>query len=389
MAQPEYYISSDKEVKVCKLKRSIYGLKQAAKAWYDELKGVLERENFIQSDADPCLYIMNQGTKLFLIIYVDDILLVADNENLMNQAEGAIKRYFRIVALGEPKIFLGFNIRRDTDGIFYLDQKAHIETLVNDMKMNNAKASSIPIDLGYEKIHDDENTLEDKLSYQRLIGRLLYIGVHARPDILAAVCILSQRNTCPRKVDWNEGMRVVRYLNGSSNLQLRLGNDNASTGSGLIVYSDANWAQNIQNRKSTSGYVVQLYGSTIAWGCKRQTCVALSTTEAEYIALTEACKETIWIRRLLVDMGEILDNNVIIYEDNQSCLSLLENPKLSNGTKHVDTRYHFIKELYENNEMSFLYCPTSEMVADIMTKPLGRLNLNKQREAMGLGNWTK
>lgn len=388
MSQPDYYVQQEKADKVCKLNKSIYGLKQAAKAWYDELKRVLEKKYFTQSKVDPCLYIMHGDGRVFLIVYVDDILLTGNSQVMMDQAEQVLTQSFRIVALGEPKTYLGFSITRDENGTFYIDQRSHIKRLIKETNMEDAKTSNVSIDLGYEKVIDDDHCFEDKQKYQSLIGKLLYLGVHARPDILASVCILSQRNSKPRQYDWNEAKRIIRYLKGTVNLQLKLGTDETAY-DGLAVYSDANWAQSPLDRKSVSGYIIQLYGSTIAWGCKKQTCVALSTTEAEYVALTEACMEMRWIQRLLANLDEDLKNHTQVFEDNQSCLNLLNNSKLSNRMRHIDTKYHFVKDVYEKEEATFHYCATEEMKADIMTKPLGRFKLIKLREAIGLRDWTE
>lgn len=152
----------------------------------------------------------------------------------------------------------------------------------------------------------------------------------------------------------------------------------------LKGFADASWAENRPDRKSNSGYIFQLFGGSISWGCRKQTCVALSSTEAEYIALTEACQERIWIQRLLEDLQHKTKEPVIIFEDNQSCLKMLQNKKFSNRTKHIDTKYHYVNDLYKEGSVKFEYCPTEEMLADMMTKPLKGVKLQDMMGRCGL-----
>lgn len=177
--------------------------------------------------------------------------------------------------------------------------------------------------------------------------------------------------------------RVLKYLKGTSNYFLRLSNVNAEHGI-LNGYADANWAEDRFDRKSNSGYVFQLNGGTISWACRKQTCVSLSSTEAEFVALSEACKEVIWLRRLLHDMRYSQTSPTVIFEDNQSCLRLIKEEKLSNRTKHIDTKVHFVKDHIERKDIICVYCPSEKMVADMMTKPLAASTFEKFRKSVGV-----
>ncbi|XP_056647429.1 uncharacterized protein LOC130452135 [Diorhabda sublineata] len=217
--------------------------------------------------------------------------------------------------------------------------------------------------------------------YQQLIGALLYLAVNTRPDIAASVTILSQYNKAPTMTDWTEAKRIARYLKGTADYELRLGEKNEALG--LIGYADADYGEDRKTRKSHTGYLFQLFGSPISWACK-QDCVADSSTHAEYIALAEATREGLWIRYLLEDYERKTQETTVIYEDNQSCLKLAENGKFSSRSKHIDIKYHFIRDIKKKSLMNYEYCQTDEMIADMLTKPLGKNKLRYFAEKGGL-----
>lgn len=250
------------------------------------------------------------------------------------------------------------------------------------MGLDSAKNSKVPLDPGYIKARTNGIPMTNPERYQQLIGSLLYIAINTRSDIAASVTILSRFNKNPTESDWTEAKRTVRYLLGTIELKLRLGgnyDDKILTG-----YADADWAGNNFDRKSNSGYVFQLFGGSISWACRKQSCIALSSTEAEYVSLAEACQEAIWIKKLL--KGFLGQENIeaIIYEDKTSCLNMVSNPKFSNQTKHIDTKYHFVRSLFDQGVIKFKYCPTDEMTADLLTKPLLATKLNYLLQKCGL-----
>lgn len=252
--------------------------------------------------------------------------------------------------------------------------------MVKSAGLEDAKPSPIPLDPGYGKTTVADEQLPDNKEYQKLVGQLLYISVNTRPDISAAISILSRKVSNPHQVDWNELKRVTRYLKGTKNLWLRLSN-NAEC-AGLVGHADADWAECRTDRKSNSGFVFKFNGGTVSWACRKQSCVSLSTAEAEFVALAEASQEALWLRRLLDDLGE--DTTVMIGEDNQSCLKMLDSEKFSNRTKHVATKFHFIRDLRQSKEIFYQYCPTEQMVADLLTKPLSRIKIEALRFSSGL-----
>lgn len=363
MRQPTGFIDDKNPNKVCLLKRSIYGLKQSARVWNQTLHNVLIKANLKQSKADNCLYTLENS--LFILIYVDDILIISSDKNYVNRIQNILNTNFHIDNLGLISNYLGIRVTKENN-IYLIDQTKYILEVVKKFDLQNSKDSIIPISPTYHKQPEGEK-LPTNEKYRAAIGCLLYISTNTRPDISAAVNILSQKVENPTQADWDEVKKLIRYLKGTSTLKLKLG-EKSST-SELIGYADANWAEDRLTRKSNSGYIF-LFNGVISWSCKRQDCVALSSTEAEFIALSEACKEAIWIQRVLKDLNWNRSQPTTIYEDNQSAIKLIADEKLSSRSKHIDTKTYFVKDYVEKKLVQVQFCPTEEMLADLFTKGL-------------------
>lgn len=376
MKQPPGYTENNN--KVLRLKKCIYGLKQAARVWNKTLNEVLINIGFSQTETDKCLYVLNNGNHIcYLLIHVDDCLFASNNENTIYHLAKLISKHFEMSSLGNVSHYLGMKIARDKHGNFLVDQEIYIEETAKILKLDEAKFSKYPLMSGYFKHHDDEY-LDDNKQFRKIIGKLLYIATMTRPDIAAAVAILSQKISNPTKTDLNEAKRIVRYLNGTKDFQLHL--SNKSLIGELKMFSDANWAENAIDRKSNSGYFCSWNGGAVSWSCRKQDLVTLSSTEAEYVALSEAAKELIWIDRLLRDFKNPRKGVLDMLTDSQSCMKMLEHQKFSNRTKHIDTKYHFIKDLWNKRMINLKYVSTTDNVADLMTKPLGAQRIKDLRE---------
>jgi hypothetical protein len=227
---------------------------------------------------------------------------------------------------------------------------------------------------------DGYSTPVDSTTYQSLIGSLLYAAMATRPDIAHAVGVLSRFNSAPNEAHMTAAKRVCRYLKGTNDLKLVY---TGTIGCETIGYSDADWASNIDDRHSTSGNLFMIAGAAVSWLSKRQATVALSTAEAEYVALTSAVQEAVWMRRLLQSLGEEV-KAVTINEDNQGSIKMSHNPVMHSRTKHIDIRYHYVRETVSDGIIALKYCPTKDMIADILTKPLGKGRFEILREKMGL-----
>jgi ribonuclease HI len=284
--------------------------------------------------------------------------------------------------MGNVKHFLGIDVNRDEDGNFHISQKQYIEKIVEEAGLNDGKISKYPLMTGYFR-HHDENYLESNNEYRKLIGKLLYISTNTRPDIAASVGILSQKISKPTMTDLVEVKRVIRYLNGTKSLSLKL-SDKKKTGN-FEVYSDASWAEDSIDRRSTSGFLCGINGGIVSWSSRKQEIVSLSSMEAEYIALSESCKELQWVKMLTDSFYEfVVPEKITLHTDSQSSMKLISNQKFSNRSKHIDTKYHYVKHLVEAGEIELKYCTTDDNIADMMTKPLGSIKLKKFTEDCGL-----
>ena len=244
------------------------------------------------------------------------------------------------------------------------------------------------MDPGYYKLEKSE-LLPDNEEYRKLIGMLLYVSTNSRPDISSSVSILSQKVSKPSITDLNEVKRIIKYLKYTKNSKLRLSDKNPELSvqfpeSELILFSDANWAEDRTDRKSNSGYIGFVYGGTISWACRKQATVSLSSTEAEYIALSETTQEAIWLKRLCDDFNIEIKHPVPILVDNQSAIKIVDNYKFSNSTKHIETRYHFVKDIKQRNIIDVKYCPGEHNIADMLTKPLAAIKLSQLSLKAGL-----
>ena len=218
-----------------------------------------------------------------------------------------------------------------------------------------------------------------RTQYQSAVGGLLFIMLATRPDIAAAVGIVSQYMSNPTEQHWSAVKRIFRYLRGSATLGIQLGS--SKTPQKLQCYSDSDWARCLDTRRSTTGYLT-LLGGPISWQSKKQPTVALSSTEAEYLALGEAVKEVFLMKSLLGELGEAQEGPVDVLEDNQGCIALAKNPVSHARSKHIDIRHHFIRDAVEEGVINLVYCRTDEMLADILTKPLPREQFIKLRTWM-------
>ena len=290
MKQPQgYEVTRKGQVMVCKLKKGLYGLKQAANIWNKKLDSILKSKNFMQGSADPCLYIKRDGENVIYVnIHVDDFLIASKELSAIDSTAAFLQENLKLIDLGFLQNYLGVEVKKNEDGFYCIKQTKYIEEILERFGLQDAKISHIPVDIGYVKATEAQPLMGNQELYQQLIGALLYLAVNTRPDISASVTILSQSNKQPTSVDWTEAKRISRYLKGTKDYELVLGGNGKEE---LIGYADADWAANRSNRKSNSGYLFQFMNATISWACRKQTCVSLSSTEAEYVSTAETCLE--------------------------------------------------------------------------------------------------
>lgn len=387
MQQPEGFQTGENDV--CKLQRSIYGLRQSARVWNQALHEILVKLKFVQSEHDKCLYVLSERENFcYLLVHVDDIVMASKDTKLIDLVERQISQKFKLKDLGRIRQFLGIDVSKDESGNFHFSQKRYIHQIVEAAGLVDARESKYPLAEGYFKLdHNSKSSVEQHKLYRKLIGMLLYLANHSRPDISASVSILSQHVNSPSQTDMNELKRIIRYLKKTKDLELKL-NDMSLSDHKLECFSDANWAEDRETRKSNTGYFFKLNGGAISWCCRKQNLVTLSSTEAEYVALAETCKEAIWIQHIVNFFEPYNETCLTINTDSQSCIKMVQNDKFSNNTKHIDTRLHFIKDLVRQKKVQLKYVPTTDNIADLFTKPLGPTRIEYLRKLACLTNVT-
>ena len=378
MEQPQGFekFGPNGEKLVCKLRKSIYGLKQSPRNWNKELHNLMIEDGFVQSNADPCVYIKrctSDATKppLVVVIYVDD--LIAGGMRKMREAfEKALLGRYKIKKLGRVHWCLGieilFDIQPDEVKI-EMNQTKYIRDLVVKYEMEGASTMSTP--RVKDRVNDDNETcdLNDLLpednNYRNITGSVMYAALATRPDIAEAVSVLTRSMQKPTVRNLIAAKRVIRYLKGTSERGLLFsskGNED------LVVYADADWAGDREGCRSTSGWVVMLQGAAVSWQSKLQTIVALSTTEAEYTCVSSAAQEIVYQRQLRQDMLIVVTEPTLLFNDNSGCVALAHNPVMHKRTKHLSIKQHYIRSQIVNKQIKLMFCRTAKMVADILTK---------------------
>lgn len=376
MEQPEMFVKSGQEGKVCKLLKPLYGLKQSGREWYKIFDAFITDNGGVRTPADPCVYVFGKGKdRVIMIIYVDDLILASKNIKSMEIIKSKMKSTFEMVDLGQINDILGINVQRDgATGKIRLSQKKYIEDLLQKFNMEGAKSVSTPIESNLKMTKemcpstDEERNEMKNRPYRELIGGLIYLSNATRPDIAFAANVLSRFCSDPGRDHWLIAKRVLRYLKATSDYGITYVSDAES----LKAYTDSDWAGDVDDRKSCSGNVLMLAGSPISWKSRKQKSVALSTMEAEYTALAEVAREVIYIKRLLVHMGfeKYAKSPSNVFCDNQSAIYLSKNPVFHKRSKHIDISFHFVRELVEKKDIVVNYLRTDYMLADILTKSL-------------------
>ena len=375
--QPEGYVKTGNngEKLVWKLKKSLYGLKQSGRNWNNVLHEFLLQENFVQSFADPCLYSkFVNDSRVILIVWVDDIIISTENENILSDVKKALCNKFKMKDLKRLSWFLGIEFSFEKDCIT-MNQTKYLEKMLDRFGMSDCKPKATPCDLSVNKMIDDSDELSDARLYREIIGSLIYVMTGTRPDLCYVVSKLSQYMAKPSKAHLNLAKHCLRYLKGTLNYSLRFSRSDKLK---LIGFCDADWGAS-EDRFSISGYSFQLSskGPLISWKSRKQRTVALSSCEAEYVALTDGLQEAKFLRQLFADMTGFDKTCVTVFADNQGAIALSKNPVHHQRSKHIDIKYHFIRSEILNGVIELCYIPSEDNIADIFTKAVSKCRLNK------------
>jgi hypothetical protein len=373
---------------VLKLNKALYGLKQASRSWNKMLVNFLTELGFMQLTSDTCIF---YNGFIIIAIYVDDIIIMGRDKVMIIDFKNRISHKFKTKDLGDLKYILGITIERYQDKIL-LNQKNYIERIIERFKsLKDSKDLEIPIQPNHKltsDLKDETETLRnfiDPTIYRQAIGSLIYLMTCTRPDISYSVSTLSKFMQEPRELHWRFLKRLLRYLKTTSDYSLVYRRSSPQE-THLIGYTDSDYAGSIEDRKSTSGYAFKYGNCLISWNSSKQKTVSLSSTEAEYIGLTNSIKEIIWLKQILCELKrKFRDKTQLkIFCDNKSAICLSKNPEFHSRTKHIDNRHHFIRNAIQDHGIDIIHISTEDMPADIFTKALPKIKHKKCIELLGM-----
>jgi len=402
MAQPQGYETGD-DGSVCLLDKSLYGLRQSGRGWNEHLNAFLLELGFTRCVSDTCVYVKQsrKGNLMLLSTYVDDIPSAHSPADDVEWAE--IKKRFdnkyKIKFLGESEWLLNMRITRDKEtGRILLDQQSYVQEILEEMRMENCTPEASPaaataLSQADGPTSDQEKERMKTVPYRRVVGLLMYLANSTRPDITHAVRTVAQFAQNPGENHWRAVKRILRYLRGTSHYGLAFGGSSGNSKSMFAItsFADADWAGCKESRRSTTGSVIQIGESIVDWSCKKQKTVALSSCEAEYMASGSALQSMMWVKKMLEELGvrkatgDGRDGGAMALQlknDNQSAIAICKNDVLHDRVRHIDIRHHFIREQVNNKTVEVKWIPTTEQVADILTKPLRGKVFDKFRDAL-------
>lgn len=329
-----------------------------------------------------------------LAVWVYDLMIFSSNATMSTKLKNDLHLNFKMKDLGEAKSLLGMNITRHANGSLSIDQKHYLLSVLKRFNMENCKSVNTPMDVNQRLSEEmcpksaDEQREMAGIPYQEAIGCIMYAAQISRPDVCFAVSALSRYNTNYGRAHWDAVKRVFRYLHGTIDLKLTLypdGNDE------MVGHCDADWAMDLDQRCSTTGYVFQIQGGAISWATRRQPTIALSSTEAEFMSMVAAIQESLWLKRLECELFLFAPKVIVLYCDNQGTLHLAKNKGYHARTKHIDVKKYFIQHhlhcegtVDEDIKIQMKYKPTNEMIADIMTKAVNHTKISKFSPHFGL-----
>jgi len=361
---------------VWKLQRALYGLKQAPRQWHLKLSDALDVLGFRPSEYDPSLFLSKTGGVIYITVYVDDLLLVGDDE-LVRRTALQLNQHFDMSDFGEVSLLLGVDIKR-VGHTFVLSQRRYIgDVLKRFGPISRPATTPFPSGVTVVPAADGEVVDGDAITvYRSCVGALLYVALATRPDLSACVGVLARHVSAPSLLHTGLLHHVLEYLYGTAAHQLVIGGASSVEG-----YCDSDWGGDKGNRRSTYGYCFTLGSGMVSWSSKQQKSVAQSTAEAEYVAASEAVKEGLWLRGLVTEFG--IHGHVLLHSDNQAAIAMIHNPVRHSCLKHIDIRFHFVRNEVQCGTVQLQYVRTRENVADILTKPLSAIVM--QRCVVGLG----
>jgi len=381
VVQPEGYAVKGKEQCVLKLSKSLYGLKQAPRAWNIKLDKSLKKLGFAKCPSESAVYKREDGEATIILgVYVDDLLITGNVPSEIDKFKQQMSAEFEMSDLGLLSYYLGIEVEQHDDFIT-LKQAGYAKKILARFGMEGCNTTKVPMNPGTKLDEDKKGKRVDTTEYRSVIGCLRYL-LHTRPDLAFSVGIVSRHMEKPTVMHQNAVKQILRYVQGSADHGLVY-----TKGGGpevLVAYSDSDHAADTVGRRSTAGMAFYLNGCLITWGSQKQKTVALSSCEAEFMAATVAAMQALWLRSLLSELTSTPRRTVTMFVDNNSAIALMKNPVFHGRSKHIDTRYHFIRECIERGQIVVKRVSTDEQKADLLTKPLAAGKLEVMKHLIGV-----
>ncbi|GJU53128.1 putative ribonuclease H-like domain-containing protein [Tanacetum coccineum] len=363
VSQPPGFVDPDHPKKVYKVVKALYGLHQAPRAWYATLSTFLEEHGYRRGSIDKTLFIKKNKKDIMLVqVYVDDIIFGSTKKSWCDEFETLMKGRFQMSSMGELTFFLGLQVKQSQTGLF-ISQDKYVADMLKKFDLASVKTAITPMETKMALTKDEESADVDVHLYRSMIGSLMYLTA-SRPDIMFAVCACSHFQVNPKVSHLIAVKRIFKYLKGKPNLGLWYPRESPFA---LEAFSDSDYAGANLDRKSTTGGCQFLGRRLISWQCKKQTIVATSTTEAEYVVAANCCGQILWIQNQFLDYGFNFMNTKI-HIDNESTICIVKNPVFHSKTKHIEIRHHFIRDAYEKKLIQVQKIHTDNNVADLLTK---------------------
>ncbi|KAE8221726.1 hypothetical protein CF326_g8509 [Tilletia indica] len=385
MQQPPEY--DDGTGRVCLLRRAIYGLKQAGRAWFDTLRAKLLSAAYKQVQSEPCLFVrFGKDGPVILAVYVDDIVIAARGEEGVDRVKKEFASWFKITDNGPLSHILGMRVDYDPKArTAKLSQTAYIEAMLRKYQMEGEETLPTPMTEAARRLGPNINgqaSRSEVHDFAALIGTLMWVGQGTRLDAAFPICHLARFMSNPSPAHFLAAKRILRYLAGTKEKGLMY---TGASKTPLAGWSDSDHGTDPSTRRSVSGYLFQLYGNTVSWRSRLQATVSISSTEAEYMALSEAAREAKWIRAVLTELGVVLNRATTILTDSKGAEAISKDPAQHGKTKHIEVHHHLVRQLQERKEICVGRVHTDDNPADMLTKATGRDRLNRLSGIVKLG----
>ena len=362
-----------------KLNKALYGLKQAPRAWNKRIDQFFEGIGFMKCISEHGVYVKNaEGSRIIICLYVDDLLITGNSEKSIESCKAELMKEFEMNDLGMLSYFLGIEFTQTKSGVI-MHQTKYTRDLLKKFNIEQSNPTTTPAETGMKLEHSPDEEGVNPAVYRSIVGSLRYL-CNTRPDLSFSVGVVSRHMQDPKVTHLLAVKRIMRYLHGTEQFGVLLCRGTEE----LVGYSDADWCGDKTDRRSTAGYVFFLGRTPISWSSTKEPVVALSSCEAEYIAASEAACQAIWLGSLLRELGVNQRCKLRLLVDNQSAINLTKHPTSHGRSKHIETRFHFIREQVSKEKLVVEHCKSEVQFADILTKALKHTRFKFLRESIGV-----